>query len=59
MKPKVEIIKKVLSAPCMCCSKGEEPDKKCTSCKGKGIYKDYHYLMIINNRICYDMDSIK
>jgi len=58
MKPKVEIIKKVLTAPCGCCFKGEEPDKNCTSCNGKGIYKDYHYTMIVGN-IAYDMDTLK
>ena len=58
MKPKVEVIKKILTAPCGCCFKGEEPDKNCTSCKGKGIYKDYHYIMIVGNT-AYDMDTIK
>lgn len=59
-KPKIEIIKKILKAPCACCfKKGEKPDKNCCSCKGNGIYLDYHYLMIINNRICWDMDTIK
>ena len=58
MKPKVEVIKKIKESPCMCCFKGNKPDKKCKSCNGTGIYKDYHYFMIVG-KIAYDMDTVK
>lgn len=58
-KSKIKIIKTIKESPCVCCFKGEKPEKNCKSCKGLGIYIDYHYLMIINNEICYDMDTLK
>lgn len=60
MKPKVKVIKKILESPCTCtCPNNSDPKKDCTSCGGSGVYLDTHYFMIINNRICYDMDTIK
>jgi hypothetical protein len=59
MKPKVRIIKKILKSPCMCvCPNNKKPNKKCTSCKGTGIYRDYHYVMIVG-KTAWDMDTIK
>lgn len=59
MKPKVEIIKKVLESPCACtCPNNCPPNPKCINCNGTGIYKDYHYYMIVG-KTCYDMDSVK
>jgi DnaJ-class molecular chaperone len=53
------VLKKILKAPCGCCfRKGEKPNKNCPSCKGTGIYKDYHYVMIIG-KTAIDMDTIK
>jgi hypothetical protein len=58
-KPKVEVIKKITKASCMCCfKKGTKPDKNCTSCKGTGIYEGSHYIMTVG-KIAYDMDTIK
>ena len=59
MKSKIKVIKKILKSPCMCTCPNKKADKKCKSCKGTGIYKDYHYIMIINNRVVYDMDTVK
>jgi hypothetical protein len=60
MKSKVKIIKKILKSPCMCvCPDNKKPNPKCTTCHGSGIYRDFHYFMIINNKICYDMDTLK
>jgi hypothetical protein len=59
MKPKVRIIKKILKSPCMCvCPNNKKPNKKCTSCKGTGIYRDYHYVMIVG-KTAWDMDTLK
>jgi hypothetical protein len=59
MKTKVEMIKKILKSPCACtCPNNCKPNPKCTSCGGSGVYKDYHYFMIVG-KTCYDMDTIK
>ena len=58
-KPKVEVIKKILESPCMCvCPNNCKPNPKCKSCKGTGIYKDYHYFMIVG-KVAYDMDTLR
>ena len=58
-KSKVKVIKKTLTAPCACvCPNFGKPDEKCQSCKGTGIYKDYHYVMIVG-KVAYDMDTVK
>ena len=59
MKPKVEVIKKMLEAPCACSfRKGQTPDKNCKSCNGTGVYKDYHYIMVVG-KVAYEMDTLK
>jgi len=59
MKPKVKIIKTIKKSPCACiCPDGRSANPKCKSCKGTGIYRDYHYLLIVG-KTCYDMDTIK
>ena len=59
MKPKVKVIKTIKKAPCACvCSNNQKPNPKCKSCKGTGIYLDYHYIMIVG-KVAYDMDTIK
>ena len=59
MKPKVKVIKKILKSPCTCvCPNNQKPDKTCKSCEGTGIYKDYHYIMIVG-KTAYDMDTLK
>lgn len=58
MKPKIKVIKTIKKSPCACCFRGEKPDKTCKSCKGTGIYRDYHYVMIIG-KVAYDMDTLK
>jgi hypothetical protein len=59
MKPKVKVMKKILKSPCACtCPNNRKPDNKCASCKGTGVYKDYHYIMIVG-KTAYDMDTIK
>lgn len=57
--PKLKVIKKIKKSICMCCFKNnQKPDKNCTSCKGTGIYKDYHYIMIVG-KIAFDCDTLK
>lgn len=59
MKTKVKVIKKIKDAVCGCCFRsGEKPSKKCKSCHGTGVYKDYHYVMIVG-KVAWDMDTIK
>jgi hypothetical protein len=59
MKPKIKVIKTIKKSPCTCiCPDNRKPNKKCASCKGTGVYKDYHYIMIVG-KTAYDMDTIK
>jgi len=59
MKTRPKIIKTIKKSPCTCCfRKGEKPSKSCKSCKGTGIYKDSHYIIIIGN-FAIDMDTLK
>lgn len=56
---KVKVIKKILKAPCACtCPDNKKPDKNCKSCNGSGIYRDYHYVLIVG-KTAWDMDTLK
>jgi DnaJ-class molecular chaperone len=56
---KGQVIKRVLKFPCYTCStKGKIDGKKCKTCNGTGIYKENHYIHIVNG-IAIDGDSLK
>ena len=59
MKTKIKVIKKILKSPCACtCPNNTKPNKKCKSCKGSGIYKDYYYILCVG-KVAYGMDTVK
>lgn len=53
MKPKIEIIKKIIKRDCGC-----GKDRSCKTCGGKGKYEDYQYYHIVG-KYCYDGDLLK
>ena len=60
--PKVEVIKTYTELPCYACNssiRGKTKKRnKCKACDGTGIYKEYHYMMIVGNN-AIDMDTLK
>lgn len=61
MKNKLEIIKKVITTPCYCCSiigGNPVPKKDCPTCDGSGFYKENFYYHIYKG-MCFSGDTIK
>lgn len=56
---KLEVIKQVLEFPCYRCSAtGKVDNLYCPICQGSGIYKENHYIHIVNG-MAIDGDSLK
>ena len=61
MNKKLEVIKKLITSPCYCCSSigGKPiPQKDCKVCNGTGFYVENHYIFI-HGKYAIDGDTLK